>query len=94
MKKRGQITWNMLVYAALALLVLVFVGIIFSNTVRDQVKAMLSIGSEATQAAEGEKCQSLFSGQVCKETCEEGYIQVSGSFEDCAAPKTVCCRPT
>jgi len=88
---------EMIVYAALALIVLVVLAMVFSGQIRNSVKSYFEIGKGAEESAKGERCKSFFMSRVCsKETPKDEagkyrYDEIPGDFSDCNATNGYTC---
>lgn len=78
MNKRGDMTFQQIVMAALALIVLVVLILIFTGNIsilNDDVQSCGTKGGKCTPASEG---------------CGGG-IEKPGNFSDCKRPSNLCC---
>jgi hypothetical protein len=92
MKKRGEFTWNPIVYGALAIIVLLILFFVFKEQITQHSRSLFDIGDDVTKQAKGEKCQSFFLGQYCSnnDACKDADEIVPGNF-DCEKGNA-CCR--
>ena len=90
MKKRGQIAFNVIVFGAIALIVLVIVILIFRGQIGKGAQGFTDISEQATGTISDERCKALFSDRRClKEEPEVGdWIVVPGDWLDCGKDKT------
>lgn len=84
-KKAFEMSINAIVIAALALLVLIILALVFSSQVREGVKKYLGISSSAEEDIKSkDKCETFFSGRQCfASKPEQGYILLPGTWKDC-----------
>jgi hypothetical protein len=95
MRKRGAISMEMIVYAALALIVLVLLGYIFRQQIGSSAGSLFKIGKEAEEGARGERCVTMMTATSRKcsdKACETGWHEVytSDKWKDC--PDKKCCE--
>jgi hypothetical protein len=94
MRKKSAISMEMVVYAALALIVLVLLGYIFRQQIGSSAGSLFKIGKEAEEGARGERCITVMTAtsRQCLDKCEEGWHEVysSGDWKDCEKKK--CCE--
>lgn len=97
MRKKGAISMEMIVYAVLALIVLVVIAFIFRQQISHAAGSIFKIGEEAEEGARGERCVTIMTAATrkCDTTCGEEWHEVytSGKWKDCeAANKPKCCE--
>jgi len=88
-KKRAGLSINMIIVAALGLIVLVIVAFIFRTQVIDYASKYTQTADSAVKSAEGKTCATLFSTRKCsanKPTPGE-WTPVSGEWTDCGKDK-------
>jgi len=75
-KKRAEgLPLNMIIIAAIGLIVLVVVVIIFKTSVGSSAKGYKETADKAIQSAEGERCQTFFSTRRCSTNSPEPIIE-------------------
>ncbi len=93
LQKRGvEMSIQTIVYAVLALIVLIVVLMIFSSQIRTTILGYISISNRSLGEVNGENCGSLFgSDRKCYQGgCPADYTPVDGEWKDCTTG--VCCE--
>lgn len=91
-KKSVDLTMSSIVIAALAVLVLLVLALIFKDILFGTAGGIKDIGEQGISQAKGERCSSIFGVErACyatrcpqpKDTDPYSYIEVYGEFTDC-----------
>lgn len=89
---------NTIVIAALALLILVILILVFRSQIGKTSQSYIDIGEQASKEAGGaNKCQSLLSSNACYPgpNCPSKYVLIpepAKKWSDCGKGE-VCCKP-
>jgi len=97
--KKGDLSINTVVIAALAIFVLVVLIIVFNTQIRKGAFEYFNIQDDAASAAKGNKCVTILSAGTHKcvtGSCESTWMELSPSdpdagWKDCG-PTRVCCE--
>ncbi|MEM4247462.1 MAG: hypothetical protein QXF14_04025 [Candidatus Woesearchaeota archaeon] len=98
--KRGQgLSINTIILAVLGLVVLVLLILIVRTQLQKGSQKYVNITGEAEKEARAKDvCETIFAlrSRQCAEPgkCPANYQPLSGSWQDCQAPKSVCCEAT
>lgn len=96
MQKKGDISLETIIVAALVLFVLVIVIAIFSGQIKEYAKGFWGIGKEAEWEARGLRCVTIMGTRGCYENCLTGYEEVpepADKWKDCNTAKgQKCCE--
>ena len=97
MKKKGMLSLQMVVVAALALIVLVVLAFVFRDNITRTAKSFFKIGEDAEAAARGTKCVTFLTAGThkCAPSCEKGWHEIypsGGEWTDCKETNTKCCE--
>ena len=89
-KKGIEAAWNTVIYALLAVILILAIWFIFKSGTGKGLANIITIGDDAKNQALGNKCKVFFSGNYCLKEgeCKEGYDSRSG-FNDCDGKN--CC---
>ena len=96
--KAQGLSLNMIIVAALVLIVLVIVAVIFRTQILHYAKGYRNIGDQAIAGANGTMCSSFFStDRYCSDQRDCGDDQripepPGGKWSDCKEPTKHCCE--
>ena len=93
MKKRGDLSIQVIVIAALSLVVLFILLSVFNTQIRNSVKSYFKLGEQAEEQAKGDRCTSALGNNFCAQgtSCPSESTEVFGDFNDCKDGR-VCCE--
>ena len=96
MKKKGlEMSFNTIVIAALALVILLVLIAIFTGFAGDYAKKYKTIGDQSIKQAESKTCSGFFApGRYCSTTssCNDKDRSLGTGFEDCGGGTGTCCE--
>lgn len=97
MQKKGDISLETIIVAALVLFVLVVVIAIFSSHIKEYAKGFFGIGKEAEWEAKGVRCVTIMGTRGCyQNSCPTEYEEVpepADKWKDCDTDKgKKCCE--
>lgn len=96
MQKKANISTETIIYAVIALTVLILLLIIFRTQIGKSAGGIGSVSDEANKGLKGENCKTLFGDRICGLNEPNGYTcnivpnKPSGGWKDC--PGAECCE--
>ncbi len=92
MKKGVELSLQTIVVAALSVIVLIVVILVFGGQVRKAIWGYNDVSNASIQESQGKRCASIFiPDRKCVQTgCPDGYAEVDGEWKDCQ--NGLCCE--